>query len=187
MRLKKVNLWIESVLQARDELNITNFQVVKKGNKLYRLAKKIHMQKKRQQKQQLQSRRRGGGGEGGDQDNGMFSFAKVAAYKKMGQILESNKPDIERYVRINMDKLKPLIKEGANKIPDMVAVIVASLPIPGTSATIPFIKLALESIIRYLLPSVINQVDEFPSLFMKEVDVAIRNLKDGRQPDFFKD
>ena len=39
---KKGNAWINAVKQARKELGITGFQAIKKGSKLYKLAKKIH-------------------------------------------------------------------------------------------------------------------------------------------------
>ena len=42
-KIKKTgNAWTNAVKQARKELGITGFQAIKKGSKLYKLAKKIH-------------------------------------------------------------------------------------------------------------------------------------------------
>ena len=41
-KTRKGNAWINAVKKARKQLGITGFQAIKKGSKLYKLAKKIH-------------------------------------------------------------------------------------------------------------------------------------------------
>ena len=42
---RKGNAWTNAVKKARKQLGITGFQAIKKGGKLYKLAKKIHTSK----------------------------------------------------------------------------------------------------------------------------------------------
>ena len=45
-KTRKGNAWINAVKKARKQLGITGFQAIKKGSKLYKLAKKIQLGKK---------------------------------------------------------------------------------------------------------------------------------------------